>query len=241
MLNPDLEINRLRWTLSNRGWEALELDQICDQAAADINNLILDVVSSATAEAVSYAEAIGATEFIDDLDIVESGNIFQIRTRSGRTDFTRERKEMLPHLLKNGETAADGSRYKVIPIHEKQKFDIGSSMFETMKKLDASQQAARAALVDNARNNRSARATQMADQFRQSMRQTMVSKNKKVDDGPVTGFVTASSKQNPETQWVIPEKDADMTQFLSDLNNRISDSIEQSLILILKSYEEEYG
>lgn len=241
MLSPDLEINRLRWNLSNKGWQSQELDAICDQAAADINTIILDVVSGATAEAIEYAEAIGADDFIDDLDIVESGSIFQIRTRSGKTDYSRSRKEMLQHLLKNAKTAQDGSKYKVIPMRDKQKFDIGTSMFDTMKKVDAAQQEAKTAIVDNNQNNRSARANQMAYQFRQSMKRSMLDDNKKVNDGPVTGFRTASSKQNADTQWVIPEKDVDMTQFLAELNNRIEDTIEQSVVFIIKSYEEEYA
>ena len=67
MVNPDAELHRLRYTLSNSGWSIGEIDQIVDEASRDVNELILDIVSNAVAQATDYAQDIGAEEFMCDL------------------------------------------------------------------------------------------------------------------------------------------------------------------------------
>lgn len=243
MLNPDLEIDKLRWRLANSGWLPEEVDQICDDASSEINNIILDVVSNASAQAIDYAESVGADDFLSDIEIAENGPYFHIGTRSGKTDYSRSKKEMLPHLLKNAEVSKDGTRYKVIPIRDKSKseFKPSNDMFTTMKQMQRAQDAARDSLRDNNKNNRSARANFMADQFRVSMRQAMSANKSSIPEGGPVSFRTATDKQNPDVDWVIPEKDADLTQYLSDLNRRIDETIDSSIILIIESYEKEFS
>lgn len=243
MLNPDLEIDRLRWRLAERDWLPEEVDQICDDAASEINSIILDVVANASAEAIDHAESIGASDFLSDIEISEVGSYFHIATRSGKTDYSRDRKVMLPSLLKNAETAKDGTRYKVIPIRDKgaEQMKPSNDMYNTMKQMQKAQETARSSLKDNNRNNRSARANFMADQFRVSMRQAMnVNQSKPAETGPVS-FRTATSKQDPNVDWVIPEKDMDLTQYLDDLNRRIDETIDSSVLLIIESYEKEFS
>jgi hypothetical protein len=241
VINPDFELDRLRWNLSNKNWEPQEIDSIVDMAAEEINNTILDVVSNASATAISHAETIGAQDFIFDVDIVQEGAMYFIRTRSGKTDFSIPRTENLPNLLKNGKPMKDGGKYKIIPMREK-KPKVALSSFEVMSEQQRQVDAARGVIIENNRNNRSARANAMADQFRQGLAKNTASRQKQhaEETGPVM-FRTATSNQDPTTQWVIPEIDRDMTQYLVDLNDRIKEVVTESVLTIIQFYETEYS
>ena len=241
MLNPDLELDRLRWNLQDKGWLPDEVDKIVDLASEEINNIILDVISNASATAISHAEIIGAQEFLHDIDVVQEGFLYFIGTKSGKTNYSIERVENLPNLLKNGKPTKDGGKYKVIPLRERN-LKVGLSSFETMQEQQRMSSAARAAMIESNRDNRSARANQMADHFKQSLARTVNARQrqKAQETGP-TIFRTASSKQDQKSQWVIPEIDRDMTQYILDLNDRIKDTVESAVMTIIKSYEQEYG
>jgi predicted RNA binding protein with dsRBD fold (UPF0201 family) len=240
MLNPDFELDRLRWSLEGKGWLPDEVDRIVDLAAEEINNIILDVVSNASATAISHAEIIGAQEFVFDIDIAQEGFLYFIKTKSGKTDYSIPRTENLPNLLKNGKPTKDGGKYKVIPLRDK-KPKVGLSSFETMQNQQRIQDAARTVLIENNKDNRSARANQMADQFRQELARTVSARQKHAEAVGAVSFRTASSKQDPKSQWVIPEIDRDMTQYLLDLNDRIKDTVEDAVTVIINSYQQEYG
>lgn len=241
MLNPDIELDRLRSNLGNWGWSPSEVDSIIEVAAEDINNIIVEAVSNATSEAITHAETIGAQDFIDDIDVIQQGSIYLVSTKSGNTDFSILRTENLPNLLKNAKTAVDGSRYKVIPMRDK-KPRMGVSTFQSMSQQDRDVQAARSAITEKAQANRSAKATAMADQFRQNLARTISVRRK--DPAQSMGeptFRTASSKQDPSKDWVIPEIDRDMTQYLLDLNDRIKDTVQAAVSTTISFYEQEYG
>lgn len=250
MLNPDAELNRLRWSLSNKDWLPNEVDEIVDQASTDVNNAILDVVSNAVAEATDYAIEIGADDFVEDIDVVDVGGGFQIVTKSGKTDYTKPARQMLPDLLKNAKVAEDGSRYKVIPVGARNKSvtpqkDIFSAMRATME----AQREARANLLQNNLDQRSARAQAMAKEFRNIVDQRLQMLHQRRSQRTDTGthntgkvdFATASSKQDPTTQWVIPEEKMDMTGYIMDMNKRIEESIYESVSFIIQSYEQEFA
>ena len=141
MINPDAEVDRLRHTLMQEGYDLADADLICDAASDDINELMLDIAANAITEATEYAAQIGAEDFIDDIDVIPSGGIFIVTTRSKRTDYSEPERKMLLDLIKNGENAADGSKYKVIPITKTEKLNIPANMFElhfnmSMKPMD---------------------------------------------------------------------------------------------------------
>lgn len=241
MINPDFELDRLRWHLQDREWLSQEIDEIVYAASDEINNVILDVISNASATAITHAEEIGAEDFISDINIVQEGSIYLIGTRSGRTDYSVAKVENLPNLLKNGKLAADGSIYRVIPIKEKTN-KIPTSSFQVMKSRQEQIQKTRETIIQNNKASRSDRANIMADQFRQNLSKTLVPRKSNTSEvGGTTSFRTASSKQNPETSWVIPEKDRDMTQYLIDLNDRIKETIEESVLTIINFYMQEYS
>lgn len=251
MLNPDAEINRFRSSLMAKGIDYEQIDMVVDAVSTDINEAILDVVASAMEDTAIYAADLGAEEFIEEMDLQEIGGSFQIVTISGKTDYSTPKTQMLPHLIKNGEIAEDGSKYKVIPMREgkKESGTIGKSIFESQQALQKSIQMARESLRNGLRQGQSPRATEMTQRFREIARQRVAARKSfyslpKLSTGgtstspePTPEFRTASSKQDPNTQWVIPARDLDMTGFLMDINKRIQDEIYHSVNTIISEYE----
>jgi hypothetical protein len=266
MINPDAEINRLRSFLGQRGWMQSEIDEICDLVANDINEVILDIVSNAIAETTDYALDIGAEEFIEDIDIIDTGSGYMISTISGKTDYSVPEMKMLPDLVKNGEVSADGDRYRVIPIGGRSSDNrddnaqegistVGRNKFENrqardiftmLQQKDATLQQARRNINQNALNNRSQRAQALASHWRdviksRTQQHTSSVQSKRAGQDANPEFRTASEKQDPQTQWVIPAKEMDMTGYIMDMNKRIQDGIYESVMFIISSYEKEFA
>lgn len=240
---PDAELNRLRSSLYGYGWEAQEIDQIIDQASSDVNLLILDVVENAVADAVDYAQQLGAEDFIDQIDIQESGGYYRVWTINGVTDFSTPEREMLPDLLKNApENPNTGNKNKVIPVGSKkitQFGDIFSVMQDRQRQLDE----ARASLLQSNKDNRSVRANQVATQFRSILHRNLKAKKAERQINEQSGerkFRTASSKQDPSESWVYPAKDMNMLPYLMDLNARIVNTLDYAITELINSYIIEY-
>lgn len=231
MLDPDFEVRKLHGRLRDRGYVYADADSICRDVSSNIQDAIIDIVSNATGEAVSYAESIGATDFLADIDVMQAGHSFTIRTKSGKTDYSIERVENLPNLLRNGKTAKDGSKYKVVPIKEKPK--MGISSFDNMLEQQKTISAAR----ENISANNAAKLSERASMIANRVRQDMIAKKQ---ESQVTSFKTASSKQDAGSQWVIPEINRDMTQFLQQLNDNIAKSINDQIFFIIDKYDREY-
>ena len=196
-------------------------------------------------EAAQYAAEIGADEFIDDVDVAEIGGSYNIITRSGQTNYSQPEVKNLPNLLKNGKVAADGSRYKVIPLNDNSSSKrMGNSIFEDQQALQSKIQAARESLRNNLRIGSSPRTNQMTERFREMIRQNMPAResffslNKVKQNSTVKPrFATASSKQDPATSWVIPARELDMTGYLMDINSRIQQNIYDTVSTIVNEYE----
>jgi len=237
MIYPDLEIDRIRNTLYRYGLEARDVQTIVDSMSSEINETISSIISEAAAEAVMYAESAGITQFMDDIDIVPDGWMFFVRTKSGNTNYSTPRIANLPNLLKNAKVSSDGSRYRVIPIKNKPNKNMTSSFSVMADQQKIAEDARRS--IGNAAGTRSAQASMIAQQIKQSV-SGIIQSDKQSDAGITTEFRTASDKQNPDTSWVIPEKDRDMTQFLDQLNDRVRDNMQTSVASIISQYEQEY-
>ena len=245
MATPDSELYRLRTNLYGSGWEMDEIDQILDQASKDVNEIILDVVENAVAEAVDYAQELGAEDFINEIDVQESGGYFRIGTISGTTNFSTPAREMLPDLIKNApENPNTGNKNQAIPIgagSNKMYGDIFSVMRERQSRITE----ARASLVESKENHRSNRAAQMASQFRSVLQRNLAAKRteRQVPKNSSVNieFKTASSTQDPSKSWVYPAKEMDMTGYLMDLNSNIYNTIDSTLSQLIDSYIEEYA
>jgi len=253
MLNPDVELRNLRMRLERRaGIPEDFVDSIIDAATEDINNHILDTVASIMTEAVEHAESIGAYEFADDIDVIEHGGIYQISTRSGRTDYSTPERQMRDSLLKNVKTAKDGSQYRVIPIGGKSS-DKGSgsgvtSIFQDQIARQGMITAARESIQAELSTARSNRTGAMTDTFRKMLAQhrtTRAGFNAGKSSRSSTSSAgssaptmrTVTSKQDPTENWVIPAKAMDMSEFLRDMNSVLADHIVKAVTTIVQGYE----
>jgi len=237
MLNPDAEINRLRHNLRFKDYPEDLVDAMCDAASADINEFMLDVVSSALVDVAEHAYEMELEELAADLDVVDVGGIFQIITRSRKTDYSTPEIHMLPNLLKNAETAGDGSRYKIIPIHGKgERRRMGKNMFEDQQQRQKALEAARQSL----KAGRATSTGTMLQSFREMMHRNVAARKQFYELPSVDGtpnFKTASSNQDPSTSWVVPAQDKDMTGYIMQVNDSISRNVQDAVVQIVAGYE----
>ena len=118
---------------------------------------------------------------------------------------------MLPHLLKNPKIANDGTLYKVIPV--------GSSSDNKPKisnNIFDAQKNINAKRIEEAKERRTNRAPGKQE------------------------FRTATSKQSPTRDWVIPEKTKDFTEELKSINDRLQDQLEEIIISTIEDYEDNF-
>jgi hypothetical protein len=235
-MTPDSELHRLRGVLYNSDWEIDEIEEIMDQASKDVNEMILDIVENAVAEAVDYAQELGAEKFIEDIDIIEGGGYFRISTVSGITDYSTPKRQMLPSLLK-------GQESRVIPVGGK-KETIYGDIFSVMKDRQKQIDEARASLIENNLDRRSNRANQLAGQFKSILQRNLVAKRTErkvnISSSQDIEFRTASIKQDPDESWVYPAKELDMTGFLMDLNSRMITILDSAVSDLIDNYIKAY-
>lgn len=241
MFDPNFEIQKLRFYLQSKDISYADIDRVCDAAATDLNEVVLSVVSEAMVDAVNYAESIGADEFIEDIDIIESGGVFAITTRSGKTNYSKPEVKNLQNLLKNGKVSKDGSRYRVIPLSDSDnRQKIGKSIFEDQAILQSKIQAARDALTESMGRGSNKDTKGMVKAFRNMISSNMQSRKSFYTLSAPTGkpkFRTASDKQDPNTSWVIPAKNIDMTSYLMTINSKIIDDVRSISLKVISEYE----
>lgn len=243
MTSSHSEIARLRWTLQGRSFTKQEVDTICNTATQDIDDGIIQITRTATEQAIMYAEQIGAHQFIHEVTLIRNGEGYEVGSISGRTDFSTDKVENLPNLLKNAKVAKDGSRYKIIPVKKSTgSSKMGTSSFATAANQQINMAERRQQLSTNTATNREARLTSMMQDVK-SIIDTMPKSESKYNSTNMSSdvsFRVASSKQNASTSWVIPEQDRDMTQFLIGLNSDMSAQMGQLILDTVSYYEREY-
>jgi len=240
-MSVHLEVERLRLALSRENTNFTEVQHICDAATGEINEALLSIVSNAVTQALDHALSIGADAFVDDIQILPNADgLHQISTHSGVMDYSRDSKEMLPALLKNAKVSKDGHRYKVIPIQKKDA-RVEHSMFSMMQSQQDSMDDARVALREQAGNRKlSITAALRDDLSKQAMAARTIASTPRTKSGEVE-FRTASDRQDSSSAWVIPNKEMDMTEFVQELNQSISDSAHNTIASIVDSYYSSYA
>lgn len=228
-------IDSIRSSLYNQGYDPMDVDSVCEEAAEELSALIADIVAGALDEAESAGIQAGMKDFVAELTAIQMGDSFRITTTSGRHDYSTPKKMMLKSLLKNAKVAKDGSLYKRIPISDKgpnptSSFDVDKSRNTHLEKVKNEINA-------NIRSGGLGKDIgKAARDFASSF--TGARENNKPAAGkrPVKAIVTASSKQNPDTQWVIPAKEMDAQDILEDVNQRLNRGIEDAMRLIYERY-----
>lgn len=213
MINFHFEIAQLRERLSNSGLDPEVVETLVSKA----ENEILTALSSAMDQALERAVQAGvekdSKDFINELR--PRPDAFILETESSRTDFSDPPYPMLDRLLSGAKPMKDGSGvYKIIPVgatSTKPKPKIHTNIFDAQKALMAQ------------------RAEEAKEQY-----QRIIPKGSKGEPA----FRTATSKQNRNTQWVMPEKEKDFAPLMEELNQDLSKTHDEIVREIIKNYED---
>lgn len=227
-------VDDIRSSLHNRGYDRDYVDSICEEAAEALAGLVADVVAAALNDAEAAGLDAGIEDFVEELTAKQSGDTFVITTKSGRTNFSTPERKMLNSLLKNGKTAKDGSRYARIPINDKKvptsSFDVETQrqahLTETKEQLDAGiRKGGLGQDIGKA-------ARDFASSFAHIRKQAEPAKTR----GRSSTIRTVSSKQDPNSQWVIPAKDKDAGSILQRINSQLEEELQNAMRAIYERY-----
>jgi hypothetical protein len=204
------ELDRLRYTLRNKGLSDGVVEGIISKANAEISQAVRTHAEAAMQLAIEQGVEKKSATFINELQV--DSNMMQVVTESGNTSFPEPPMPMLPFLLKSAKPMKDGSGvYKVIPVGSpsKQPKKVSTSIYDSWKQVNAER-------VENAKRQYD-----------------------KVAPGG-SKFRTASSKQDASTQWVKPAKENDFSDSMRDINKELESTMEQVVRDILRTYEESF-
>lgn len=214
MINVFLELERLKAVLRNRGLDDSTVESIAAQAEMEIAHALREQMDHAVDLAVQSGVQKRSPEFINELR--PRMDAFILETESGITDFSEPPFPMLDRLLANGaKPMKDGSGvYKVIPVgasSNRPKTPIHTSIFDAQKAISA-----------------------------QRYEEAVAQYNRIKPKDSKINFRTATSKQNRNTQWVLPEKDKNFTEDLQEINSMLQQSHDDIIMRVIRSYEENF-
>jgi len=211
MINVFLEIEKLKASLRTKGIEESSIELIALNAENQINLALREKLNSAIELAIESGVQKQSINFINE--IRPRPDAFMLDTESGITDFSEPPMPMLDRLLASGaKPMKDGSGvYKVIPVgaNNGNKKPIYANIFDTQKAIQA-------------------------ERYEKSVSQY----NKIIPSNSKVNFRTATSKQNRQTQWVLPEKEKDFTEDLQSINSMLSQEHDEVILGIIKEHEE---
>jgi len=209
MLNIQLELERLRFSLQARGLSEDTINTTVAKAEQEITSALRQEMNSAMESAIQSGVEKRSAEFINELR--PSWDAFVLETESSITDFSEPPMPMLDRLLASGaKPMADGSGvYKIIPIGSsgKPRPPIHTNIFDAQKAI-------------------------MAERYESAAKQY----NKVAPSG--SQFRTATSKQSRSSAWVQPAKHKDFGEELGNINSGLATSHDDIVRSIIQNYEE---
>jgi hypothetical protein len=211
MANILFELDKLRLTLRNKGLDARAIEIIVNKAGKEISDAFDEQGESAMQLAIEAGVQQRSPEFINELQI-DPANM-AITTESGNLEFTDPPYPMLSKLLQNAKPIKDGSGvYKVIPVgaSKDDRPKVSTNIYDAHKKINAER-------AENAKRQYKAVAPA---------------------GSKATQFRTATSKQDANSQWVIPAKTKDFSGDVQSINKELADTMDEKVRDILRSYEE---
>jgi len=233
MLNVTDEINRLKLKLSMDRVPYDIISGVESEIRQEIAERTYEALDSAMQRAHEVGEEYKIDKFLGELTAVKVGDGFTITTDSGDTNFSTAPFPMLPKLLKNAKVAKDGSTYKVIPMVKKG--TAGLTTEKTMGDLNRARQDMKS-LRGHKRLDSSSRGDTFIDMYNKQ-RSTYKSHYQKKELSGKVDFRTASSKQDANTQWVHPGRNADMTDTLKTINDDLYDQVQDIIRDVIFKYE----
>ncbi len=212
MINVFLELQRLKSFLLSKGLHEEIVESIVREAQDEISLELSRVLDNALEQAVEAGVEKRSIEFINE--IRPRPDAFILETESNTTNFSRPPKPMLDALLSNAKPKKDGTGvYKVIPVGGEPKTPrqpMYASIFDAQK-------------AEIVKRKEAAIAASRA----------------RAPKGSVV-FRTASSSQDRSTQWVLPAKEADFTDILSNINSNLQLERDNIVMSIIRKYEDMY-
>ena len=244
MIDPIVEVDRLKHDLRMAGLSGVDVEDIGNQAQQEMDDVIFQIVEQYLNETRDIVSSLGGAELADEIRSIKRGPQFIITTESGATDFSTPPFPMLPSLLKNAKTSKDGSLYKVIPITERDK-SKSTSIFDVYRDRNASTRQAsidRQTKWDDVRtadaiSKKSLHFSGLAQAKRYlAKRQVANKEDNAVNRKEPTTFRTASSKQDASVDWVRPPVDMNITNILNDINAKMEDDVDRAIKLVTNRY-----
>jgi hypothetical protein len=219
----------LRQALNRKNKSDDRIDELVYRAESDLNIAILDIVTDNLQQVQQLAVEYGIDDFVENVSIQAVGGSFEIAIIGGKTDFSTPREEMLPSLLRTGKTSKKGMVYKVIPLPTIREYKTRS-----LSSVDAMQSRAAEIKRERIDHNKTLDAGRMTKAFAATAPKAKMN----VEVHPAVGkeFRTATSKQDPTTQWVKPARDINITNDLMDINSRMSAQITNVTQTIIHRY-----
>lgn len=226
------KIDQLRLHLVASGVSNNEADQIIQSILRTAQDKIQNILANNIGTVSQRAEEMRAFGFLDQISLKVSHNGLEISTDSGSTDFSQPEFPMLDRLLARGRTAKDGSTYRVIPIGKggPQKATTVKDVSNGLATIDSSK-AKPTSLTEMVGN--------MAASF--GMGASKISRTPKASSSNTQAptFRVASSKQDRNSSWVIPKRDADMTPIINEVNATMGVDIDNAVTQAISEHREE--
>lgn len=211
------KLSNFRAKLESMGMAPADVQQYLEAAGRDIQDSVRGIVGDAVREAADMGQNRNAEDFLSEVSLdVESGYV-QVTTDSTNTDFSKAPFPMLPWLLKNAKIAADGSRYKVIPVGAKS---------DRPRKPVKNIEAGLASLQDSSKRGVGDMAADLAAAFGMGANNKIKPPDSVSSGASKPSFRIASSKQDPNAKWVTPAKDLDLSGSIMEINLKIRQRID---------------
>lgn len=245
MIDARFEIDKIKQILRQKNIPEYTIQDICGDIARDISSATADLLADAMIEAVNAGGEVSSAEFASEVLSMRNGHTFSVDTSSGKQDFSEPPFPMLPKLLKNAKISKEGEAYRVIPISNKSGPSSGVTTEAAIRNINQARQLAKD--ERDARDKGSKIATtpdpmagmEILAAIQGAGRPSPQKRESKLKEGSIT-FRTASSKQDASVSWVMPAKNANLTDRLRDINNNLQDSIDRVILDIINRYSGMY-
>jgi hypothetical protein len=185
-------------------------------------NNIGDIVSNALDKLSNLHDS---EEALKNVIVVDRGGYPQLGSETGSFDFSSPPIQMLNRLLQNAKTSKSGDLYKVIPIGKSSE----NKPPQVIKNISLGVENMKAApsMGDVTAN--------MVSAFNSGAAQGETVRAEPSASSSATVFRTASSKQDAQTSWVIPEKIISLSMDVDSINQGIVTDIDNMMTELLSN------
>jgi hypothetical protein len=227
----DQKLNSLRYDLINQGADPNEVEFLIDRICERARDIAASALQAGVSKAIDAAQQMKAKGFEGQIAVKHIYNGLEIGTDTGNLDFSTPPFPMLSKLLARGKTSKDGSTYRVIPIGT----GASRSSTETVKDVSAGLDVISQTKI---KRNMSDMMADMASSFGQGAR-SIVRTTPSISASNKPTFRIASSKQDANSKWVIPARQADLHPVIQEINSSMKGDIESAIDTAISELKQE--